>query len=44
MFHIYPGMPHYFWLFPQLHMSEKFHQNVVEGVKWVLSQVEVTNV
>ncbi|KAJ5296299.1 uncharacterized protein N7443_007192 [Penicillium atrosanguineum] len=37
-FHTYPGMPHYFWLFPQLKSSETFHQNVVEGVKWVLSQ------
>ncbi|OOF92455.1 hypothetical protein ASPCADRAFT_210304 [Aspergillus carbonarius ITEM 5010] len=35
----YPGMPHYFWLFPQLSSSEVFHQNVVEGVKWVLNLV-----
>ncbi|KAA8647051.1 uncharacterized protein ATNIH1004_005734 [Aspergillus tanneri] len=39
-FHTYPGMPHYFWLFPQLPSSEMFHRNVVEGVKWVLSQME----
>ncbi|PWY93211.1 alpha/beta-hydrolase [Aspergillus sclerotioniger CBS 115572] len=35
----YPGMPHYFWLFPQLSSSEVFHQTVVEGIKWVLSLV-----
>ncbi|KAF2280133.1 alpha/beta-hydrolase [Westerdykella ornata] len=33
----YPGLPHYFWLWPQLKSSEKFHRNVAEGVKWVVS-------
>lgn len=33
----YDGMPHYFWVFPQLKDSERFHANVVEGVRWVLS-------
>ena len=33
----YPGLPHYFWVFPGLKSSEKFHANVAEGVKWVLS-------
>jgi len=36
----YPGLPHYFWLWPQLKSSELFHANVAEGVKWVVSQMQ----
>ena len=34
----YEGMPHYFWVFPLLKDSEPFHANVVNGLKWVLTQ------
>ncbi|KAF4311718.1 Alpha/beta hydrolase fold-3 [Botryosphaeria dothidea] len=36
----YPGLPHYFWLWPQLKSSELFHTRVAEGVKWVVSQMQ----
>jgi versiconal hemiacetal acetate esterase len=34
----YPGVPHYFWLFPGITGGEEFLMNVVKGVQWVLSQ------
>lgn len=36
-FDSYPGLPHYFWVFPMLKDSERFHANVVEGLRWVLA-------
>lgn len=32
----YPGLPHYFWIFPALKSSEPFHADVAEGVKWIV--------
>jgi len=37
----WPGMPHYFWLFPQLKSSEEFHARVTEGVNWIVSLMNV---
>ena len=34
---LYPGLPHYFWIFPNLQSSEPFHANVAKGVKWILT-------
>lgn len=34
----YPGVPHYFWLFPGIEGGVEFLSNVVAGVKWVLEQ------
>ncbi|KAI8718894.1 Abhydrolase-3 domain-containing protein [Fusarium sp. LHS14.1] len=37
--HIYPGLPHAFWaLFPELEISSKRQEDVVEGLKWLLEQ------
>lgn len=36
----WPGLPHYFWLFPQLESSEKFHARVADGVKWIVLLME----
>ena len=37
--HIYPGLPHAFWaLFPELQISSKRQEDVVEGLKWLLEQ------
>jgi versiconal hemiacetal acetate esterase len=33
----YPGVPHYFWLFPGIKGGEEFLANVVKGVQWGLS-------
>jgi versiconal hemiacetal acetate esterase len=35
----YRGLPHYFWIFPSLPESEKFVDNLVSGVKWLISQM-----
>ena len=34
----YPGVPHYFWMFPRIKGGEEFLMNVVKGAQWVLSQ------
>ncbi|PVH71374.1 alpha/beta-hydrolase [Cadophora sp. DSE1049] len=34
----YPGVPHYFWLFPGIKGGEEFLANVVKGALWALSQ------
>jgi versiconal hemiacetal acetate esterase len=34
----YPGVPHYFWLFPGIKGGEEFLANVVKGAQWAMSQ------
>jgi versiconal hemiacetal acetate esterase len=34
---IYPGLPHIFWVFPQLASSPIFLKNMIEGAKFILS-------
>ncbi|OJJ65608.1 hypothetical protein ASPBRDRAFT_35807 [Aspergillus brasiliensis CBS 101740] len=34
----YPNLPHYFWIFPDLQATGKFVNDVISGVKWVISQ------
>lgn len=37
---LWKGLPHYFWLFPQLKSSVPFHEKAAEGVRWVVGQME----
>jgi versiconal hemiacetal acetate esterase len=32
----YEGYPHYFWIFPSINDSQKFVQNLIEGIRFVL--------
>jgi hypothetical protein len=34
----YPNLPHYFWIFPDLQATAKFVSDVIDGVKWTISQ------
>lgn len=37
---MYPGMPHGFWsIAPQLKVSQKFVEDSVKGVEWLLKQM-----
>jgi versiconal hemiacetal acetate esterase len=33
----YPGLPHYFWIFPQLETARVFMENLLKGIHFVLS-------
>jgi versiconal hemiacetal acetate esterase len=33
----YAGLPHYFWIFPDIKSRERFLGNVVKGAQWILS-------
>lgn len=36
---VYPGVPHGFWsVFPNLKITQKFNQDSVTGIKWLLEQ------
>ncbi|KAJ4177043.1 hypothetical protein NW759_017472 [Fusarium solani] len=35
----YDGLPHCFWVFPGLPESQRFMENTVNGVKWILSKM-----
>ena len=32
----YEGYPHYFWIFPSISDGQKFVQNTIEGIRFVL--------
>lgn len=31
----YEGMPHYFWMFPQLPEGQEYVQNLIKGIEWI---------
>lgn len=33
----YPGYPHYFWVMPQLEEKKRFLENLIKGLRFVLS-------
>jgi versiconal hemiacetal acetate esterase len=35
----YRDLPHYFWIFPDLPEREQFIENLINGVKWLISQM-----
>ncbi|KAL2441696.1 Versiconal hemiacetal acetate esterase [Exophiala dermatitidis] len=35
----YKGLPHYFWIFPSVPESQEYIQNLIGGVKWLVSQM-----
>ena len=35
----YKGMPHYFFIFPQIPEGQQFVGNLIGGVKWLISQM-----
>jgi versiconal hemiacetal acetate esterase len=35
----YKGFPHYFWIFPSLPEGQEFVGNLINGVKWLVSQM-----
>ncbi|PYI11738.1 hypothetical protein BO78DRAFT_413547 [Aspergillus sclerotiicarbonarius CBS 121057] len=35
---VYPGMPHAFWIFPELSTTKAATQDLISGVKWLVSQ------
>jgi versiconal hemiacetal acetate esterase len=32
----YPGLPHFFWIFPEIQAGELFRENTVKGVRFIL--------
>jgi len=36
----YPGLPHYFWIFPSIPEGQQFVGNLIGGCKWVVSQMK----
>ena len=35
----YPGLPHYFWIFPSVPEGQQFVGNLIGGCKWIIGQM-----
>ncbi len=33
---VYPGVPHAFWLFPEVPLTLVAYNDLIEGVKWLV--------
>ncbi|RAL03912.1 alpha/beta hydrolase [Aspergillus ibericus CBS 121593] len=40
---LYPGMPHAFWIFPELSTTKAATQDLISGLRWLLSHSKSTN-
>ncbi|RAK87662.1 alpha/beta hydrolase fold-3 domain protein [Aspergillus costaricaensis CBS 115574] len=39
---VYPGMPHAFWIFPELTTTRTATQDMINGARWLISEVRST--
>lgn len=39
---VYPGMPHAFWIFPELTPTKTATQDMINGARWLISEVRST--
>ncbi|PWY94622.1 alpha/beta hydrolase fold-3 domain protein [Aspergillus sclerotioniger CBS 115572] len=40
---VYPGMPHAFWIFPELSTTKAATQDLIDGVRWLLAHSRRTS-
>lgn len=36
---VYPGLPHVFWIFPEISASQTAWRDLLEGVKWLVGKI-----
>ena len=36
----YKGLPHYFWIYPQIPQGQEFVMNLIGGVHWIVGQMK----
>lgn len=39
---VYPGMPHAFWIFPELTTTRTATQDMIHGARWLISEAPST--
>lgn len=36
---VYPGLPHAFWIFPEISTTQVAEKDLLEGVQWLIDQL-----